>query len=141
MGTVVVVLLSPVGDEDLGFEQRVELLDREQLVAHPGSVGLDPGVLPGRAGVDVARAGSGEAAPVPEGVGGELGAVVHPDEAREGAPPADDLVEAGDDGVGVDGVGDQVGQRLPGELVDDVEDLEDPSRDGDVDAGRASQSG
>lgn len=47
VGSVVVVLLSPVGDEDLGFEEGVELLDGEELVAHSGGVGLDPGVLPG----------------------------------------------------------------------------------------------
>jgi hypothetical protein len=35
VGTVVVVFVSPVGDEDLGFEERVELLDGEQLVTHP----------------------------------------------------------------------------------------------------------
>jgi hypothetical protein len=28
VGTVVVVLVAPVGDEHLGFEERVELLDR-----------------------------------------------------------------------------------------------------------------
>ena len=47
VGTVVVVLLSPVGHEDLSLEQALELLDGEQFVAHPGAVGLDPGVLPG----------------------------------------------------------------------------------------------
>jgi hypothetical protein len=29
-----VVLVAPVGDNDLGFQERVELFDREQLVAH-----------------------------------------------------------------------------------------------------------
>ena len=48
------------------------------------------------------------------------------------APPPDDLVEAGHDGIGVDGVRHQVGERLPGELVDDVEDLEDLPSDRDV---------
>jgi len=46
MRAVVVVLLPPVGDKDLGLEQGVELLDGEQLVADPRAVGLDPRVLP-----------------------------------------------------------------------------------------------
>ena len=65
MGTVVVVLGPPVGDEDLGLEEGVELFDGEQFVTHTRAVGLDPGVLPGGAGVDVAGAGAVEATPVP----------------------------------------------------------------------------
>jgi hypothetical protein len=38
----------------------------------------------------------------------------------------DDGVEDGHGGVGVDGVADEVRQRLPGELVDHVEQLEHP---------------
>jgi hypothetical protein len=45
-GAVGVVLDPPVGDEDLGFEERVELLDSQQLVTDAAAVGLDPGVLP-----------------------------------------------------------------------------------------------
>jgi hypothetical protein len=33
VGTVLVVLGAPVGDEDLGLQQGVELLDGQQLVA------------------------------------------------------------------------------------------------------------
>lgn len=40
----------PVGDKDLCLEERVELLDGEQLVGHARAVGLDPGVLPGLRG-------------------------------------------------------------------------------------------
>jgi hypothetical protein len=44
MRTVVVVLGSPVGDEHLSFEERVELLDGQQFVPDPrrwaASVGL-----------------------------------------------------------------------------------------------------
>jgi hypothetical protein len=43
-----------------------------------------------------------------------------------------DLVEAGDGGVGVDGVVHEVGKGLAGELVDDVEDLDHPAGGGDV---------
>ena len=42
VGAVGVVLVPPVGHEDLRFEERVELLDGEQLVAHAAAVGLDP---------------------------------------------------------------------------------------------------
>ena len=114
MWSVVVVLGPPVGHEHLGFEEAVELLDGQQLVAHAGAVGLDPRVLPGGAGVDVAGAGAAEAAPVPQGVGGELGAVVAVDELRVPASLADDLVEAGDGGIGVDGVVDEIGEGLAG---------------------------
>ncbi len=67
MGTVVVVLGPPVGDEDLGLEERVELFDGEQLVAHARGVGLDPRVLPGGAGFDVAGAGAVENGTSPAG--------------------------------------------------------------------------
>jgi hypothetical protein len=43
-----------------------------------------------------------------------------------------DLVQAGDGGVGVDAVVDEVGEGLAGELVDDMEDLDDPAGGGDV---------
>jgi len=48
VGPVGVVLDPPVCAEDLGFEDPVELLDGEQLVAPAGAVGLNPRVLPGR---------------------------------------------------------------------------------------------
>jgi hypothetical protein len=48
------------------------------------------------------------------------------------APLPDDLVEAGDGGVGVDGVVDEVGEGLAGELVDDVQDLDHSPGGGDV---------
>ena len=70
-------------------------------------------------------------APVPKGVGGELGAVVAADEG--GSPSLfDEAVENGHRPIGVDGVGDEVRERLPGELVGDVQDLQGPARRGDV---------
>lgn len=48
------------------------------------------------------------------------------------ASTSNDGVEDGHGGIGVDGVGDQVRQRLPGELVDDVEQLEHPAVGCDV---------
>jgi hypothetical protein len=50
----------------LGFEEAGELLDGEQLVAHPAAVRLDPGVLPVRARLDIAGTRACEAAPVPQ---------------------------------------------------------------------------
>jgi hypothetical protein len=54
-------------------------------------------------------AGSGEAAPVPQGVGGEFRPVVAADELGVAAPLPGDLVDAGDGGVGVDGALNKVG--------------------------------
>ena len=82
MGPVGIVLGAPVADEDLGIEEAGELLDVEQLVAHPAPARLDAGVLPGRARLDVAGTRACEAAPVPQGLRGELGAVVAAHEAR-----------------------------------------------------------
>jgi hypothetical protein len=48
------------------------------------------------------------------------------------ASRAGDLVEAGDGGVSVDAVVDEVRQGLAGELVDDVQDLDRPPGRGDV---------
>ena len=45
--SVRVVVDAPVLDEDLGFEQVVELLAVEVLVAEAAVERLDPGVLPG----------------------------------------------------------------------------------------------
>lgn len=45
-----VVVDTPVLDEDLGFEQAVEVPAVEEFVAEPAVGRLDPGVLPGRAG-------------------------------------------------------------------------------------------
>ena len=83
-------------------------------------------------GIDVAGAGAAEAAPVAQCVGRELRTVVAADEAGMDATTPDDAVEDGHGGIGVDRVGDEVGQRLPGELVDHVEELEDAAVGHDV---------
>lgn len=49
--SVRVVVVTPVGDEDLRFGEAVEQLDGEQLVADTGAERLDVRVLPGRAGL------------------------------------------------------------------------------------------
>ena len=53
MGTLLVVDADPVGDDDAGLGERVELLAVETLVPEAGVKGLDVAVLPGRARVDV----------------------------------------------------------------------------------------
>ncbi len=50
-----VVVLTPVLDEDLGFEQRIEVPKVQQLVTHPTVERLNPSVLPRRPGVDEHR--------------------------------------------------------------------------------------
>ena len=72
VGSVLVVVDAPVLDEHLGFEEVVELPAVEELVAEPAVEGLDPGVLPGRAGVDEAGADTVEAAPVGYGLAERL---------------------------------------------------------------------
>ena len=101
MRAVVVVLVAPVGDKYLGLEQGVELLDGEQLVADPRAVGLNPRVLPGRAGLDVAGLDGGEPAPVAQRAGSELGPVVAAQVLRAAAN-CGDLVQDRDGGVGAD---------------------------------------
>ena len=122
MGTVLVVLGSPVGHGDLGFDERVELLNCQQRVAHSRPAGLDPGVLPRRPRIDVAGSRTAEATPVPQGVGSELRTIVTADEG--GAAAGDDAIETGHGDVGIDRVADEVRERLSSELVDNVEDLD-----------------
>ena len=43
-----------------------------------------------------------------------------------------DLVQGGDGGIRVDQLVDEVGEGFAGELVNDVQDLDDPSGGGDV---------
>ena len=72
-----------------------------------------------------------EPTPVRHGVGDELGAVV---EAHERRCPSleEQAVQGGHDLVGVDGAVDHDGGALPGELVDDVEQLQGAAIHGGV---------
>jgi hypothetical protein len=65
MRSVVVVLEAPVFEQELGFEQCVERLHVEQLVAEVSVEGLDVRVLPGGAGLDVGDRDAAETAPSP----------------------------------------------------------------------------
>jgi hypothetical protein len=82
MRPVDVVVDSPVLQEDLGFEQGVEALAVQGLVAETAVERLDPAVLPRSPGID--EDGVGEPAPVGHRVGDELRAVV---EAHVGRSP------------------------------------------------------
>jgi hypothetical protein len=101
------------------------LLDGEQLVTNPAAERLDVGVLPRTAGVDVARAGSGEAAPVLQRVRGHLGAVVAAHELRRAATCPGQPFKDIDGRVRVDAPRALDLQGLAGELVDDVQQLQD----------------
>jgi len=71
-----VVVGAPLCGEKPRLGEGRELLDVEDLVAEPSVERLDPGVLPGRARIDVGGQGRLGLAPLAQDAGGELGAVV-----------------------------------------------------------------
>jgi hypothetical protein len=85
------------------------------------------GFLPRRARFDVRAAGPGEPAPVSERVGGQLRPVVAANERRRLPALGDEPVEGGDGLVGIDAAVTLDRQRFAGELVDDVQQLQDPA--------------
>jgi hypothetical protein len=82
---VLVVIVAPVGDHDLGFGETGEQLDGQQLITDPRAEALDVGVLPRRPRLDIGAAGAGEPAPVSERVRGQLWPVVTANERRSGS--------------------------------------------------------
>ena len=120
---MLVVVLAPVFDDDGGFGETAELLDVEQLIAQAAVEGLHVGVLPWRSGLDERRPGTPEAAPVAEGVRGQLRPVVAA-HVRRRAALTGEAFEHVDGLVGVDASGDVDRERFAGELVDDVEQLD-----------------
>src|ERR1700685_2861447 len=114
---MLVVVLAPVLDHDLCLGEAGEDLDGEQLVTDPRPERLDVGVLPGGAGLDVSAPGAGEAAPVPQRVGGELRAVVAANELRRAAPRDNEAIKNSDSRVGVDSPAALDGEGLAGELI------------------------
>src|SRR5207244_12585401 len=116
---------SPGLDHALRLGQAAELLEGEQLVANARAEGLDIGVLPRRARVDVGAPCLREAAPVLERVGRELRAVVAADALGRAAAEGDEAVERGDGLIGVDPPATLDRKRLARELVDDVQQLQD----------------
>ena len=115
-----VVVVSVVGGQDLCFGQGAELLDVEQLVAQAGVEGLDVGVLPGRARLDVGAGGGSRPTPLAQDAGGQLGPVVRADVLGGEATLGDQALEHGDGLIGIDRALAADRQRLAGELVDDV---------------------
>lgn len=92
----------------------------------------DP-VLPRGSGVDVGRVDPGVAAPVDQRVGGQLGAVVHADVLRPPPQGGDQLVEDRHGRVGGERTRRPGSQRLPRELVDNVQKPDLSAINGDVD--------
>lgn len=92
-----------------GPRHRVEDLPGEELIPGAAVEALHPGVLPGAAGVDVAGLDVVEHAPVTDGEGDELRAVVAPNEARHAAGE-DRRVQHFDDVVRSDGAGDRAAE-------------------------------
>ncbi len=131
VGSVGVVVEPPVLDDHAGFEEAVEAPRVEQLVAESSVEGLDPGVLPWRAGVDEHRPGAVEAAPVVDGVRDELGTIVEAHVDRRTALHGE-AVQDRNDGVGIDGAIDLDREALAGELVDHVEHLQGAAVGGGV---------
>jgi hypothetical protein len=121
---VAVVVLAVVLDHHLGLSEAGEDLDREQLVADAAVKALHERVLPWRARFDERRPGPGEPTPVPKRVRGHLRTVVTPDELRTAALLGDDPVQYFHDLVAIDAALGFHRQRLAGELVHDVQELE-----------------
>ena len=130
VGTVLVVVDAPVADEDVSFEEAVELPRVEQLVAEPAVERLDPGVLPRRSRVDGHARGAVAPAPLGEDDRDEVGAVVEAHERRGSAPLDREAIQDGDDVIGGDRVLDADLQALARALVDDVEHIDLPVIDG-----------
>ena len=118
VGPLLVVEADPVGDDDAGLGERVELLAVEALVPEAGVKGFDVTVLPRRARVDVERADAAVSQAVPDGTGDKLWAVVGADMFRRSVG-FDGLGEDSHDVVSADAAGDVVGDALFGVLVDE----------------------
>ncbi len=122
MGLVVAVL--PVGEGDLGFDEVIELVQVQALVAAAVVERLDESVVPGLARGDVVHPDP-VLAEVLERSADEFGTVVGADHPR-GATGVDDVLEGcGEVGAG-DGPGCDVEQGFPGVFVDHGRDLEHP---------------
>lgn len=126
--TLLVVDTNPVGDDDAGLGERIELLAVEALIPEAGVKGLDVTVLPGRARVDVERTDAAVSQAVADSAGDKLGPVVGAD-VFGGAVGFDSLGEHDHDVVGTDATGDVVSNALLRVLVDEHERAEAaPSR-------------
>src|SRR5215211_7843579 len=125
VGPVGVVLDPPGLDHDLGHGQAGELLEVEQLVTHAAVEGLDVGVFPRRAGLDVPGPGAGQAAPLPQAPRDQLRAVVGA-QVRGHAPLGDQAVEHGNEIISAAPAPHPHRERLAGVLIHDVGQLQPP---------------
>jgi hypothetical protein len=132
VGAVVVVLESPVFEEELGFVECVEAFHVEELAAEVAVERFDVGVLPGCSGFDVAGVGVVEAAPVAKGLAHEFGAVVAADHPGRAAALLDDPFEHTDGLVGTDPPCCRRGECLACVLVGDSQDLDRSTVGGSV---------
>ena len=131
VGTLLIVDADPVGDDDAGLGERVELLAVEAFVTEAGVKGFDVTVLPGRAGVDVERTDAAVGQAVPDSSGDKLGAVVGADMLRRSVG-FDGLREDSYNVVSADAAGDVMGDALLRVLVDEHEGAEATSSRRDV---------
>ena len=106
----------------------------KRFVAEATVERFDPRVLPRRAGVDEDGVDGSEPAPVSDGMRNEFRAVVEPDVPRH-ATLERESIQDGDHRVGVDPALDEDHGTLPGEFVDDVQQLQRPSIGGGVEPG------
>lgn len=123
VGSLVIVLVPPVLEEDLRLEETVELLTVQELVTKSTVKRFDPAILPGRAGIDEERSCLIEATPVVERVRHELWSVIHSQEVRCSSF-LHQFIESVHHVVGGDRTRHVDREALSGELVDDVEHLD-----------------
>jgi len=122
--SVLVVVDPPVFDQDLRLGQAGEQLHAEQLVADATPEAFDVRVLPRRAGLDIGASGACEPTPVPKRVGGHLRPVVTAHEPGGGPAVGDEPLEHCDGLIRVDPPATLDRQRLTGELVHDMQQLQ-----------------
>jgi len=131
VGSVGVVVLDPIGDDDPGFGERVELLAVKELLAEGGVERLDEAVLPGRARIDVEGLDVACREALANDLGYELRPVVGADVFR-GAVLRDRAGEGMQHVLRGDAPGHMVADALLRVLVDDAEDAEGPAQGRDV---------
>lgn len=120
-----VIVLSPLFDDELGLLECVEDFAVEQVIAEARIEALAIPILSGRARCDVGGLGSRSADPVPNLLCNELWPVVGTDECWR--PPQDAEIRQRIHHInGVQFPADPDRQRLPSELIDDVQCAIDP---------------
>lgn len=76
MRTLLIIVSSPLLDDDLGFPERAEDLTVEQFIPQPGVEALDISILPGASWRDVGRACANSRDPLLNSFSDELRTVV-----------------------------------------------------------------